>query len=134
MEDNMVQKVKKWVQLDNKIEIKKCKLKLVADERREVEDEILEYVQDQDKSNLHIRISDGHIEFFENRTQQPMTIKFIKDMIHAYFDAHTDNPDPAKELTAAGMIDYILSNRDTRKKLVMRRHMSSPDPNESPCP
>jgi hypothetical protein len=134
MEDNMVQKVKKWVQLDNKIEIKKCKLKLVADERREVEDEILEYVQDQDKSNLHIRISDGHIEFFENRTQQPMTIKFIKDMVHAYFDAHTDNPDPAKELTAAGMIDYILSNRDTRKKLVMRRHMSSPDPNESPCP
>ena len=134
MEDNMVQKVKKWVQLDNKIEIKKCKLKLVADERREVEDEILEYVQDQDKSNLHIRISDGHIEFFENRTQQPMTIKFIKDMVHAYFDAHTDNPDPAKELTAAGMIDYILSNRDTRKKLVMRRHMSSPDPNESQCP
>jgi hypothetical protein len=55
-------------------------------------------------------------------------------MVHAYFDAHTDNPDPAKELTAAGMIDYILSNRDTRKKLVMRRHMSSPDPNESPCP
>jgi hypothetical protein len=137
MEDNMVQKVKKWVQLDNKIEVKKCKLKLVADERREVEDEILEYVQDQDKSNLHIRISDGHIEFFENRTQQPMTIKFIKDMVHAYFDAHTDNPDPAKELTAAGMIDYILSNRDTRKKLVMRRHMSSPEtvnPNESPCP
>lgn len=133
MEDTMVQKVKKWVSLDNKVEVKKCKLKLVADERREVEDEILEYVHDQDKTNLHIRISDGHIEFFENRTQQPMTIKFIKDMVHACFDAHTENPDPAKELTAAGVIDYILSNRDTRKKLVMRRHMSS-DPSESPCP
>jgi hypothetical protein len=129
----MVLKVKKWVQLDNAIEVKKCKLKLVADERKDVEDEILEYVQDHEKTNLHIRISDGHIEFIENRTQQPMTIKFIKDMVHAYFDAHAENPDPSKEMSAAGVIEYILSNRDTRKKLVMRRHVSS-DPNESPCP
>ena len=122
MDAEIITKVQRWVSLDNKIEIKKSKLKEYTDEKRHLEEDIVRYVDENRKTNLQINTSDGHIDFNETKTQQSMTIKYIRDTIHRYFD---EGPDAAADPDA--IIDFLLEQRETKSKTVMRRHITYGD-------
>jgi hypothetical protein len=120
MNDNYIKKVKRWVDLDNAIEIKKSKIKNYSDERKKLETEIVDYITDNDMQNVQINISDGYIKFPENKTLQALSMKTLKDNLEKVFKEH-----PQSELTPEIIYKYILDNRETKSKIVIKRHITS---------
>jgi chromosomal replication initiation ATPase DnaA len=117
MDPDVVSKVQKWVVLDNKIEVKKAKLKEYQDDKKQLEEEILEYIHENNKTNLQINTSDGYINFVENKSQQAITIKFLKDTLPTLFKQSKSPPN------AEDIITFLLNNREVKKKTVMCRHI-----------
>jgi hypothetical protein len=120
LDHSTVNKIKQWVSLDNKVELKKMRLKEYTDERKALEDDILSYVENNNKKNLQINTSDGYIDFHDVKTTQIMTLKYIKDALESYFAS--DQTSPA---SASTIYEYLLNNRDSKTKTVMRRHITS---------
>ena len=52
IEKEYVEKISKWVDLDNAVEKRKAKLKFYTDEKKKLEDDILDYVEDKEMTNL----------------------------------------------------------------------------------
>jgi hypothetical protein len=111
-------KIKEWVALDNKVEMKKIKLKEYVDDRKILEDDILSYIESNNKKNLQINTSDGYIDFHDLKSTQTMTMKYIKDALESFF-ASNQAPSPS------AIFDYLMSHRETKTKTVMRRHITS---------
>jgi len=118
MDSTVVKKVQRWVDLDNKIEVKKIKMKEYQDEKKELEDAIVDYIDSYDKKNLQINTSDGYINFIDNKQTQMLTLKFLWESLNAFFDSQPN------EVTAASVMDFVLKNREVKTKLVMRRHIT----------
>jgi hypothetical protein len=113
MDTDMIQKVQRWVALDNKLETKKSRVKEYSDEKKIVEEGILRYVEENDKAHLRIKISDGYIDFNEQRSQQMITIKYLKDMLNAYFDSVQSNTtNNSNSNSNAGEIDEKNEKED----------------------
>ena len=120
MNERCIQLVKKWVDLDNVIEIKKTKLKDVQDKKKIVEEEILEYVEENDLKNLHINITDGNIKFTETKNTQMITQKYLKDSLESFFQNHSGS-----SVNPKALYDYIMANRETKTKLCIKRNITS---------
>ena len=118
MDASVVKKVQRWVELDNKIEVKKIKMKEYQDEKKELEDAIVDYIESYDKKNLQINTSDGYINFADNKQTQMLTLKYLRESLNAFFDSGPS------EVSAATVMDYILKNREVKTKLVMRRYVT----------
>ena len=86
LNDDYIQKITKWVELDNAVEKRKAKLKTYTDEKKKLEDDILDYIEDMSMSNLQINISDGYIKFIENKGFQGVTLKSLKDWLKKFFE------------------------------------------------
>ena len=119
LDSEYVQKISKWVDLDNAIEKRKGKLKLFTDEKKKIEDEILDYIEDNEMTNIQINITDGYIKFFENKGFQGLTLKTLKELLQKFF-----NDDP-RQVNAETIYDYISKNRDIKTKLSIKRHITS---------
>lgn len=125
MDADTITKVQKWVAIDNKMEIKKAKLKEYTDEKKMLEEEIISFVQENNKTNLHINTSDGHIDFSETRTPQALTIKFMRDTLNRFFDERNENPDKMRRpIDADWLMEFLMEQRETKLKTVMRRHIT----------
>lgn len=120
MDPNTVKKVQRWVELDNKIEMKKMKLKEYVDEKKDLEEDIIDFVTRNDKKNLQINTSDGQINFVEQKSTQLLTVKYLKEALHAYCEQQ-----PTGALDAKSILDFICSNREVKQKVVMKRHITS---------
>lgn len=122
MDPNTIKKVQRWVELDNKIEMKKMKLKEYTDEKKDLEDDIIDFVTRNDKKNLQINTSDGQINFIEQKTTQVLTVKYLKEALNAFFE----HRDPSRtQADAKSILDFICSNREVKQKVVMKRHITS---------
>ncbi len=119
MDPNTIKKVQRWVELDNKIEMKKMKLKEYVDEKKDLEEDIIEFVTKNDKKNLQINTSDGQINFIDQKNTQLLTVKYLKEALNAYFQQH-----PAETTDAKSALDFICSNREVKQKVVMKRHIT----------
>lgn len=121
MNNECAQKVKRWVELDNAVEVRKTKLKAVSDEKKVLEEEILDYIETNDMQNLQINITGGHIRFAEQRGFQGFTLKSVKDGLAKYFESKGRPDDPMIE----NIYEYLVKNRDTRTKLTIKRTLTS---------
>jgi Family of unknown function (DUF5760) len=121
MEEAYVNMVKKWVELDNMIENNKIRMKEATDERKQLEAEILDYVESNNLQELQINISDGFINFHTAKVPQAMSIKFLKDNLAKYFEENENK----EMMDADSIIKYLLQNRGTKQHLSMKRHISS---------
>lgn len=124
MDQRYITKIQRWVELDNKIEIKKMRLKEYSDEKKKLEEDILNYVESQDKQNIQINTSDGNIQFTEHKMPQMLTFKFLRDSLVRYFE------NPPETVNSKSIIDFIQSNRDVKSKLVMKRQITSSPPSK----
>jgi hypothetical protein len=118
LNDIYIKKITQWVELDNAIEKRKSKLKVYADEKKKLEDDILDYIEDVDMKNLQINISDGFIKFIENKGFQGLSLKSLKDLLQNFFKTNPSN------INADTIYDYIVQNREIKTKLMMKRHIT----------
>jgi hypothetical protein len=116
------QKLKRWVELDNVIEIKKTKLKQYTDEKKKLEDDILDYIEDKDMQNVQINLGDGYIKFAETKGFQGISLKHLKESLGRFFIQHQSDP---SKVTPDNVYEYIIGNREVKTKLGMKRHVTS---------
>ena len=121
IEKEYVEKISKWVDLDNAVEKRKAKLKFYTDEKKKLEDDILDYVEDKEMTNLQINISDGYIKFFENKGFQGLSLKTLKELLKKYFE--TSNV--SQSVTADNIYNFIIKNREVKTKLSIKRHITT---------
>ena len=124
MQPEYVQKIKRWVELDNVIQVQKSKLKVYTDEKKTLEDAITDYVQDHEMMNVQIKLNNGLVKFVENSYSGATTQKMVKEAIHSYFLEHSAhlklNPNLVEDLC-----EYIASKREGKTKVTMKRSITS---------
>jgi hypothetical protein len=118
MDKSYVQKIKQWVELDNMIEARKAKMKVHVDEKKELEDDILGHIEQQNLQNVQINIPDGNIKFIESTTTTGITLKSIKEGLNVFFEQSQTNNTP---ITADAIYAFLLNSRQSKKKLLMKR-------------
>ncbi len=120
MDPKYIEKIQRWVELDNKIETRKLRLKEYTDEKKTIEDDILSYIQSENIKDIQINTSDGFIQFQETKQTGYITLKLLKETIFRYFDNNTK-----ENITPENLYDFIISNRETKTKINMKRHITS---------
>jgi hypothetical protein len=120
MDRQYIELIQKWVDLDNVIELKKTKLKDIQDRKKHIEEDILNYIEENDMQNLHINITDGHIKFQETKTTSMISQKYLKDMLDKFFESHR-----GEAINPKNIYDYLMKNREVKTKLGIKRQITS---------
>lgn len=111
-----VQKVQEWVQMDNILLKNKDDVKEIVKKKKELEDEIIEYVEKNKHDRLTINISDGNIKFGKRNVVQPLSLKTIKGILDKYATDH-------RNVDVGDIMQFISENLESKHKVVMRREV-----------
>lgn len=114
MDIKYVRKIQEWVELDNKVLKTKEEMKEIYDKKKEVEDEILDYVEEHKFDNLSLSISDGTIKFSKRNTTQPLSMKTLKSILEKYSKDHTN-------LDVNEICDFVSKNMEKKSSICMKR-------------
>jgi hypothetical protein len=78
---NFQDNIKKWVALDNQIKSLNDKAKHLREEKNEMEEHILQYVETNKLKNATINISDGKLRFVSSKQTAPLTLKYVEECL-----------------------------------------------------
>jgi hypothetical protein len=115
MDLKYVKKVQEWVEMDNKIIRNKESMKEAVDRKKDLEDEIMDYVESNKIDNLSLNISDGTIKFAKKVTTQTLSIKALKGLMEKYV---TENN---LDLNVDAVCNYVNTNLEKKSSLYMKR-------------
>jgi hypothetical protein len=115
MDITYVKKVQEWVELDNKILKNKDEIKDTVEKKKDLEDDILQYIEENKFDNLSLSISDGNIKFAKKTNTQPLSIKTIKTILEKYkFEKNV-------ALDADDICAFVSSNLEKKSSVFMKR-------------
>lgn len=117
MDIEYVKKIQKWVEYDNILTKHKEDIKNVVESKKELEESIIQYVEDNKYDKLVINISDGNIKFSKRNVTQPLSMKTVRGILEKY----------SKEREAINVADictFIDESLDVRSKVIMNRDIS----------
>ena len=97
--------IKAWVAIDNELKIVNNRAKELRDERRDIQEEIIEYVETNKLSNATVNISDGQLKFANVRQQGALTYTHVKNCL---MDCIQDEEDVKK------IMKYIKQKREVK--------------------
>lgn len=112
-----VQKLQKWVELDNKVLKNRDEIKDVVQERKELEEDILEYVEKNKYDRLTVNITDGTIKFGKRNITQPLSMKTVRNVLEKY-NTEKGNVD------VADIMKFLSENLEAKQKVMMRRELA----------
>lgn len=97
MDAEYIQKIQRWVQLDNKLiettkEIQRLQEvnKPLFDEQKELENDIIDYVTGKNMEMLTINTSDGNIKFSKKSITQSVSLKLLRTLLPEYCKQYPD--------------------------------------------
>lgn len=132
-----INKIQKWVELDNVIlrsqeglkphqeAINKNKEEVAkwTDEKKTIEDDVLEYIQKNKMDKLTINISDGCIKFGKKTSQQSLTIKTLKALLDKYSESESEGGGNGVDTNK--LFDFIVDNLEKKTTLFMKRDLKA---------
>ena len=133
MDPVYIEKIQKWVQLDNKYADIQKKITALQDEMRsiqeqnkpliesrdELEKDITEYVQSSKMDMLTINTSDGSIKFTKRNTTQVLSLKILKVLLTSYKNDTDDTS--ATSFDVDNVLNYVANNLEKKTKLGIKR-------------
>ena len=105
--------IKEWVTIDNKIKDLNSELKLLREQKKIKLDNLVKYHNDNNLNGRAITISDGRLEFINNKQLYPITQKNVIDGLNDLFD---------DESTIKLIIDTINSKRKIKLEQNIKRY------------
>jgi len=108
--------IKLWVENDNKIKLLLQEIKLLRNEKNNYNNNIMNYIHDNNLENATIKIGNGKLNFIDSNQQQPLTYKFIIEGLYIYF-----NNDEDKVLD---IINFLKSRRIIKSTKEIKRTYS----------
>jgi uncharacterized protein YaaW (UPF0174 family) len=114
MEPSYVEKMKEWLDLDNKGTRLRDELAEINEEKKELEEEILTYVERNGLDKVTVNVSDGSLKFPKRNTQQSISLKYLKTTLSKY------NEEQSK-INVDDLYKYLVSNLETKTKMYIKR-------------
>lgn len=105
-------KIKRWVELDNKIKSTADEVRDIRTEKSVINDEILEIIEEKQLGKATVNISDGKLRFVQSKTTAPLTLTYIEKCLA---DLIT-NGKQVEQIMA-----YIKKNRETKTSMEIKR-------------
>lgn len=109
-----VEKMKEWVDIDNKMMQLKEQLHELSDEKKEVEEEILKYVEVKGLDKVTVNIDDGTLKFPKRSTQQSISLKYLKTTLGKYAE-------DVSVINVEELYKFMVSNLETKIKMYIKR-------------
>ena len=78
--------IRNWIKIDNNIKEKAMNIKQLRIERDKYNENIMEYIKENNLDNVTIKIGDGKLRFVDTKYTQPLTYKFICETLCDYFE------------------------------------------------
>ena len=73
--------IKAWVEIDNELKVLNTRARELREERKDIQEEIMEYVETNKLSNATVNISDGQLKFANVRQQSALTYTHVKNCL-----------------------------------------------------
>ena len=105
-------KIKRWVELDNKIKLTSEEVRDIRTEKSVINDEILEIVEEKQLNKATVNISDGKLKFVSSKHTAPLTLTYIEKCLS---DLITNGNQVEQIMT------YIKKNRETKTTTEIKR-------------
>ena len=112
-------KIKRWVELDNKIKESSEEVRDIRTEKSIINEEILEIVEEKQLGKATVTISDGKLRFVSAKHTAPLTLTYIEKCLSELITN-------AKQVEQ--IMTYIKKNRETKTTTEIKRLY-----NEKPC-
>jgi hypothetical protein len=105
-------KIKRWVELDNRIKETTESVKDIRTEKYVINDEIIELVEEKQLGKATVNISDGKLKFVTTKHTAPLTLAYIEKCLSELI---TNSSQVSQIMT------YIKKNRDTKTTMEIKR-------------
>jgi hypothetical protein len=117
MDDKYLEKLRKWIDLDNQTTRLKSQLAELGDEKKEVEDDIIEYIKANSLDKVTVNVADGTLKFAKRSSQQAMSIKYLKATLMKY----NEEQEP---INTDAVLQYLLTNLESKTKMFIKRDVN----------
>jgi hypothetical protein len=74
--------IKKWVALDNQVKTLNERTKQLREEKNNLEEGIMGYVETNNLNNATVNISDGKLRFISTKQTAPLTLKHVEECLN----------------------------------------------------
>jgi hypothetical protein len=119
MDPSYSRKIQEWVRCDNQLLRVKEETANYLEKKKELETEIVDYVQGNGMKNLTINISDGVIKFATTNSKAPLSRKTLKSSLESYSST-------VKKLDDIdAIINYVYDNIETNTKTFIKRDVKN---------
>lgn len=105
-------KIKRWVELDNRIKETADAVKDIRTEKYVINDEIIELIEEKQLGKATVNISDGKLKFVTAKHTAPLTLTYIEKCLSELI---TNSSQVEQIMT------YIKKNRDTKTTTEIKR-------------
>ena len=105
-------KIKRWVELDNKIKETSEEVRDIRTEKSVINDEIIEIVEEKQLGKATVNISDGKLKFVASKHTAPLTLTYIEKCLTELIT----NGKQVEQIMA-----YIKKNRETKTTTEIKR-------------
>jgi hypothetical protein len=105
-------KIKRWVELDNKIKETSEEVRDIRTEKAVINDEIIEIVEEKQLGKATVNISDGKLKFVSSKHTAPLTLTYIEKCLSELIT----NGKQVEQIMA-----YIKKNRETKMTMEIKR-------------
>jgi len=112
MSNDFTNLVKNWVRLDNELKQLNERLKNLREQKNTINNNVISYVETNNLNGAIINISDGQIKFYNSKTTNTLTFKFVEECL-------SDIIDNKEEVSK--IIEYIKQKRNIKSFLDIKR-------------
>lgn len=97
--------IQKWVSLDNQLRSLQDKTKQLREDKNNIENGIIKYVDTHNLQNSVLKISDGKLKFTMVKQTNPLTLKYVDECLGKCIK----NPEQVKLI-----MNYIKESRNSK--------------------
>jgi len=112
-QDHFVSNIQQFVALDNQCAHLQKQLKELREKRSAVETEVLKYMEGSGMEDTRIKISDGDLRYVVSKSQQSITLAFLKETLDHFF---RDNVSLAEQC-----FEFVKSQRRATTSMSLKR-------------
>ena len=105
-------KIKRWVELDNKIKETSEGVRDISTEKAVINDEIIEIIEEKQLGKATVNITDGKLRFVAAKHTAPLTLTYIEKCLGELI---TNSKQVEQIMT------YIKKNRETKTTMEIKR-------------
>lgn len=113
MDVRYIDKIKQWSVLHQEASRVKEKLSDINNQKKELEDDIIEYIEENNLEKVSLNISDGVIKFPKRTIHQSISIKYLKSALAKYNDEK-------QPIDVDGVCEFLQSNLESKQAIYIK--------------